>query len=117
MKDSLNASHPGNPSSRKVGKISWLTPKSFKAEINLPKLIAQFGDDARAAPILTVCVGRKALNAPVSSLGTTWNLDAYLDELEHRFSNRKNEHVFRDTLTKLVNATKWPYQELVQKAA
>ena len=45
------------------------------------------------------------------------HLDAYLDELEHRFNNRKNEHIFRDTLTKLVNAAKLPYQELVQKAA
>src|SRR6266404_9732253 len=27
------------------------------------------------------------------------HLDAYLDELEHRFNNRKNEYIFRDTLT------------------
>lgn len=45
------------------------------------------------------------------------HLDAYLDELEHRFNNRKNEYIFRDTLTKLVNAEKLPYQDLVQKAA
>ena len=45
------------------------------------------------------------------------HLDAYLDELEHRFNNRKNEYIFRDTLTKLVNAAKLPYQELIQKAA
>jgi hypothetical protein len=45
------------------------------------------------------------------------HLDAYLDELEHRFNNRKNEHIFRDTLTKLVNAAKLPYQDLIQKAA
>ena len=29
---------------------------------------------------------------------STKHLDAYLDELEHRFNNRKNEHIFRDTL-------------------
>ncbi|HEY2714571.1 MAG TPA: IS1595 family transposase [Chthoniobacterales bacterium] len=45
------------------------------------------------------------------------HLDAYLDELEHRFNNRQNEYIFRDTLTKLVNAAKLPYQELIQKAA
>jgi len=45
------------------------------------------------------------------------HLDAYLDELEHRFNNRKNEYIFRDTLTKLVHAAKLPYQDLVQKAA
>ncbi len=45
------------------------------------------------------------------------HLDAYLDELEHRFNNRKNEHIFRDSLSKLVNAAKLLYQDLVRKAA
>ena len=45
------------------------------------------------------------------------HLDAYLDELEHRFNNRKNEFIFRDTLTKLMQAQKLPYRELVEKAA
>jgi len=44
------------------------------------------------------------------------HLDAYLDELEHRYNNRKNEYIFRDTLTKLVNAAKLPYSELVKAA-
>jgi transposase-like protein len=44
------------------------------------------------------------------------HLDAYLDELEHRFNNRKNEYIFRDTLTKLVNAAKLPYRELTKAA-
>src|SRR6266480_6045884 len=44
------------------------------------------------------------------------HLDAYLDELEHRFNNRKNEYIFRDTLTKLVNAAKLPYAELTKAA-
>jgi transposase-like protein len=44
------------------------------------------------------------------------HLDAYLDELEHRFNNKKNEYIFRDTLTKLVRAEKLPYSELVKAA-
>jgi transposase-like protein len=44
------------------------------------------------------------------------HLDAYLDELEFRFNNRKNEFLFRDTLSKLVNAEKLPYSELVKAA-
>jgi transposase-like protein len=44
------------------------------------------------------------------------HLDAYLDELEHRFNNRKNEYIFRDTLTKLVKAAKLSYRELVEAA-
>jgi transposase-like protein len=44
------------------------------------------------------------------------HLDAYLDELEHRFNNRKNEYIFRDTLTKLVKAEKLPYSELTKAA-
>jgi transposase-like protein len=44
------------------------------------------------------------------------HLDAYLDELEHRFNNRTNEYIFRDTLTKLVNAAKLPYAELTKAA-
>ncbi len=45
------------------------------------------------------------------------HLDAYLDELEHRFNNRNNGFIFRDTLTKLVNAGAVPYAELVKVAA
>ena len=44
------------------------------------------------------------------------HLDAYLDELEHRFSNRDNQFLFRDTLLKLVNAEKLPYSELTKAA-
>lgn len=44
------------------------------------------------------------------------HLDAYLDELEHRFNNRKNEFIFRDTLTKLVTAAALPYRELIKAA-
>jgi len=44
------------------------------------------------------------------------HLDGYLDELEHRFNNRSNEFLFRDTLLKLVKAEKLPYAELTKAA-
>lgn len=44
------------------------------------------------------------------------HLDAYLDELEHRFNNRHNRFLFRDTLLKLVKAETLPYAELVKAA-
>lgn len=40
------------------------------------------------------------------------HLDAYLDELEWRFNNRKNPYLFRDTLLRLIGAENLPYQEL-----
>ena len=40
------------------------------------------------------------------------HLDAYLDELEWRFSNRNNTHIFRDTLIQLMQAEHMEYQEL-----
>jgi hypothetical protein len=44
------------------------------------------------------------------------HLDAYLDELEHRFNNRGNKFLFRDTLLKLVSAEKLPYEKLTKAA-
>ena len=44
------------------------------------------------------------------------HLDAYLDELEHRYNNRENKFLFRDTLMKLVKAEKLPYAELTKAA-
>jgi transposase-like protein len=44
------------------------------------------------------------------------HLDAYLDELEHRFNNRENKFLFRDTLLKLVKAEKLMYSELTKAA-
>jgi transposase-like protein len=44
------------------------------------------------------------------------HLDAYLGELEHRFNNRQNKFLFRDTLLKLVDAKKLTYQELTKAA-
>lgn len=44
------------------------------------------------------------------------HLDAYLGELEHRFNNRKNEFLFRDTLLKLVKADKLTFSELTKAA-
>lgn len=40
------------------------------------------------------------------------HLDAYLDELEHRFNNRHNEFLFRDTLLKLVSAETLTFESL-----
>lgn len=41
------------------------------------------------------------------------HLDAYLDELEWRFNNRKNEFLFRDTFLKLINSENLPYEKLI----
>ena len=40
------------------------------------------------------------------------HLDAYLDELEWRFSNRENPFMFRDTMRELVKAENLEYKEL-----
>jgi ISXO2 transposase-like protein len=44
------------------------------------------------------------------------HLDAHLDELDHRFNNRDNEFLFRDALSKLVKAEKFPYEKLTKAA-
>jgi len=44
------------------------------------------------------------------------HLDSYLDELEHRFNNRDNKFLFRDTLLKLVKAEALPYEKLTKAA-
>ena len=41
------------------------------------------------------------------------HLNAYLDELEWRYNNRKNPYLFRDTLVKLLNSENLPYADLV----
>ena len=41
------------------------------------------------------------------------HLDRYLEELEWRFSNRENDHIFVDTLRRMVNTEALPYRELV----
>lgn len=75
----------------------------------------------------------KAGDVHTNSVGSVWSLlkrsvigtyhklsikhlDAYLDELEHRFNNRDNEFLFRDTLLKLVKAEKLPYAMLTKAA-
>jgi transposase-like protein len=40
------------------------------------------------------------------------HLDAYLDELEWRFSNRRNPHLFRDTIANLLKAEAIPFKKL-----
>ena len=41
------------------------------------------------------------------------HLDRYLEELEWRFNNRDNRHIFRDTLKRIVNTDSLTYKELV----
>ncbi len=45
------------------------------------------------------------------------HLQSYVDEFEWRHNGRKNEYLFRDTLTKLVNSPKMEYKELIEKSA
>jgi transposase-like protein len=42
------------------------------------------------------------------------HLDAYLDELEFRFNNRENPHMFRDAMCKLLVANSLPYAKLME---
>ena len=44
------------------------------------------------------------------------HLDAYLDEFEFRFNNRKNPYLFRDTLKKLISSPNLKYNELTKVA-
>ena len=41
------------------------------------------------------------------------HLDRYLEELEWRFNNRDNSHIFRDTLKRIVNTDHVTYREMV----
>ena len=44
------------------------------------------------------------------------HLDAYLDELEWRFSNRRNPYLFRDTIKQLVESGNLEYAKLTSGA-
>ena len=41
------------------------------------------------------------------------HMDRYLEELEWRYNNRKNPHIFRDTLARIMNTKPMEYRELV----
>ena len=43
-------------------------------------------------------------------------LDRYLEELEWRFNNRSNPHIFRDTLRRIVNTDTLTYRTLTTAA-
>ena len=43
------------------------------------------------------------------------HLDAYLDEFEFRFNNRKNPYFFRDTMLKLIASSNVEYKQLTAK--
>lgn len=44
------------------------------------------------------------------------HMDRYLEELEWRFNNRNNEHIFRDTLSRLMHTAPMTYRDLVKAA-
>ncbi|MCY3803705.1 MAG: IS1595 family transposase [Gammaproteobacteria bacterium] len=41
------------------------------------------------------------------------HMDRYIEELEWRFNNRDNDHIFRDTLVKIMNTPHIEYKDLV----
>ena len=41
------------------------------------------------------------------------HLDLYLEELEWRFNNRKNPHIFHDALCRIMNSNTLTYHSLV----
>ena len=41
------------------------------------------------------------------------HLPAYLDEMAYRYNNRSNPYLFRDTLTRLIEADGMTYAELI----
>ena len=41
------------------------------------------------------------------------HMDRYLEELEWRYNNRDNPHIFRDTLARIVNTDPLTYRDLV----
>jgi len=45
------------------------------------------------------------------------HLDAYLDEFEFRFNNRKNPYLFRDTIKRLIESSNLEYKQLTANAA
>ncbi|MCY3812632.1 MAG: IS1595 family transposase [Gammaproteobacteria bacterium] len=45
------------------------------------------------------------------------HMDRYLEELEWRFNNRNNPHIFRDTLARIVKTDPMTYRELVEGEA
>ena len=45
------------------------------------------------------------------------HIDRYLEELEWRFNNRDNPHIFRDTLARIVKTSPMTYRELTEQVA
>ena len=43
------------------------------------------------------------------------HLDRYIEELEWRFNNRNNPHMFRDTVKRILTTDPLRYSELVDK--
>ena len=45
------------------------------------------------------------------------HIDRYLEELEWRFNNRNNPHIFTDTLRRILTTNALPYRDLVDNEA
>jgi hypothetical protein len=45
------------------------------------------------------------------------HVEAYLDEFEWRFNGRKNPHLYRDTMIRLLNIKQMEFEELIDKTA
>ena len=58
-------------------------------------------------------VAFQAVHRGIVSKISQKHLDRYLEELEWRFNNRDNRHIFRDTLRRIVNTDGLTYKKLV----
>jgi hypothetical protein len=52
----------------------------------------------------------------IALVRATRHFAAYLDEMTWRFNNRKNPHLFRDTMLKLIHSENLEYKELTKAA-
>lgn len=100
---------------QRAGKIRLQVIENATQD-TLHKFIAQNTHPDTEAIYTDECLLKRSIIGAYYKVSTK-HLDAYLDELEHRFNNRKNELIFRDTLTKLVTAKCLTYQELIKNAA
>jgi transposase-like protein len=48
---------------------------------------------------------------------STKHVEAYLDEFEWRFNERKNPHLYRDTMIRLLSTKQMEFKELIDKTA
>ena len=61
--------------------------------------------------------GSDGLVTPIQHHGvSSKHLQAYLQEMTFRFNNRKNVHLFRDTLIQMLASENIEYRELIEAA-